>query len=82
MAVKLPLELLKVCGENGLSRKSFFIDTSAYAEQRGEGRNCLAHPRHRHWVMNCHGAQELCFSLVGLCWVSRGRELPFSVCLG
>jgi len=42
-AVKLPLELLRVCGEEGLGRKSFFFDTGAYAEHRGKGRNHLAH---------------------------------------
>lgn len=41
-AVKLPLELH---GEEGLSRKSFFMDTGAYTEHREEGRN---HPTHPH----------------------------------
>lgn len=58
-AVKLPLEL---CREVGLSRKSFFMDIGAYAEQRGKGGNPFpSHtPSHRHWVRNCHREQELC----------------------
>lgn len=44
-AVKLSLKLLRICGGGeGLSGKRFLIDRGAYAGQRGEGRNHLAHP--------------------------------------
>lgn len=67
-AVKLPLEL---CGEEGLSRKSFSMDTGAHAEQRGEGRN---HPTHPHTGT---GWGIVTGNRSFACWVSRGRGVVF-----
>lgn len=56
-ADKLPLE---PCGEVGLSRNGFFMDTGAYAGAEGRRWEPFHTPSHRHWVRNCHREQELC----------------------
>lgn len=67
-AVKLPLE---PCGEVGLSRKDFFMDTGAYSELRGEGEN---HPTHPHTGT---GWGIVTGNRSFVCWVSRGRGVVF-----
>lgn len=67
-AVKLPLEL---CGEVGLNKKSFFMDTGAYTEQRGGGRNHPTHPRTGTGCRIATGNRGFA------CWVSRGRGVVF-----